>query len=77
MAFDQALSRIPIDFIDHEEVLQKYVDLGNSFTAEKFQDLIKAMLAAAGHRVPDYFTVSLLENVPQVVPTAPNGHGAS
>lgn len=77
VAFDQALSRIPIDFIDHEEVLLKYVDLGNSFTAEKFHDLINAMLEAAGHRVPDYFTVNLLENVPQVLPTAPNRRGAS
>ena len=64
LAFDTALSRIPIDFIEHNEVLRKYRELGNSFTAEKYHDLIKTMLEAAGHRVPTYFTVDLLENVP-------------
>ena len=64
LAFDTALSRIPIDFIEHNEVLRKYRYLGNAFTAEKFHDLIKTMLEAAGRRVPTYFTVDLLENVP-------------
>lgn len=64
LAFDTALSRIPIDFIEHDEVLSKYGELGISFTAEKFHDLIKTMLQAAGHRVPQYFTVDLMENVP-------------
>ena len=64
LALDVALSRIPIDFIEHEEVLRKYQEIGNAFTADKFHDLIKTMLEAAGHRVPKYFTVDLLENVP-------------
>lgn len=64
LAFDTALSRIPIDFIEHNEVLTKYHELGNSFTPEKYHDLIKAMLEAAGHQVPKHFTVDLLETVP-------------
>ena len=64
LAFDMALSRIPINFIEHKEVLRKYAELGDSFTAEKFHDFIKTMLEAAGHRVPEYFTTDLLENVP-------------
>ena len=64
LAFDTALSRIPIDFIEHDEVLRKYHELGNAFTAEKHHDLIKTMLEAAGHHVPKHFTVDLLETVP-------------
>ena len=64
IAFNMALSRIPIDFIEHKEVLLKYEQLGNSFTAEKFHDFITTMLEAAGHQVPEYFTAGLLENVP-------------
>ena len=64
LAFDTALSRIPIDFIEHDEVLRKYHELGNAFTAEKYHDLIKTMLEAAGHHVPKHFTVDLLETVP-------------
>ena len=64
LAFDTALCRIPIDFIGHDEVLRKYRELGNSFTAEKYHDLIKTMIEAAGHRVPTYFTSDLLANVP-------------
>ena len=62
--FNSALSRIPVDFIEHPEVLTKYRELGNGFTSEKFHDLIAAMLEIAGHRVPEHFTVELLENVP-------------
>ena len=64
LAFNTALSRVPIDFIEHDEVLRKYRELGDSFTALKFHDMIKTMLEATGHRVPTYFTVDLLENVP-------------
>ena len=64
LAFDTALSRIPIDFIEHDEVLERYRELGNAFTANKFHDLIKTMLEAAGHRVPGHFTIDLLETVP-------------
>ena len=64
LAFDTALSRIPIDFIEHNEVLRQYQELGNAFTAEKYHDLIKTMLEAAGHRVPKHFTIDLLETVP-------------
>ena len=64
LAFNSALSRIPIDFIDHNEVLERYHELGSSFTAKKFYDLIKKMLESTGHCVPEYFTVDLLETVP-------------
>ena len=64
LAFNTALSRIPTDFIEHNEVLIKYHEVGNSFTAEKFHDLIKTMLEAAGHRVPKHFTIDLLKTVP-------------
>ena len=64
LEFNCALSRIPIDFIDHSEVLSRYHELGNSFTAVKFYELIKKMLECTGHRVPEHFTVNLLETVP-------------
>lgn len=62
--FDAALSRIPVDFIEHPEVLMKYHELGNGFTPEKFHGLIVTMLEIAGRRVPEHFTVELLERVP-------------
>lgn len=64
LAFDMALSRIPINFIEHKEVLRKYAELDDSFTAEKFHDFIRTMLEAVGHHVPEYFTTDLLEKVP-------------
>ena len=64
LVFNTALSRIPVDFIEHNDVLRRYQELGNSFTAIKFHDLIAAMLKAAGYGVPEHFTVELLENVP-------------
>ena len=64
LEFNSTLSRIPIDFIDHNEVLERYHELGNSFTSEKYYDLIKKMLESAGHPVPEYFTVDLLDTVP-------------
>lgn len=66
LAFNSALSRIPVDFIDHEEVLIRYNELGNSFTGDKFHDLIARMLESTEHRVPDYFTVDLINTVPSM-----------
>ena len=62
--FDTALSRIPIDFIEHEEVLDRYKKLGTNFTPEKYYELIKTMLEAAGHIIPECFTIDLLKTVP-------------
>ena len=64
LVFNTALSRTPVEFIEYNEVLRQYQELGNSFTAKKFHSLITAMLDAAGYRVPEHFTVELLENVP-------------
>ena len=64
LAFDTALSRIPIDFIEHGEVLRIYQELGNAFTAGKYHELITTMLKAAGYHVPEHFTIELLESVP-------------
>ena len=64
LEFNRTLSRIPIDFIEHKQVLIEYQELGDEFTAEKFHSLIKEMLEAAGHTVPAHFTVKLLETVP-------------
>lgn len=62
--FNSALSRIPIDLIDNEEVLRQYKEFGYGFTGEKFHSIIIAMLKDAGTSIPREFDVSLLATVP-------------
>jgi hypothetical protein len=61
--FKYALSRIPMEFMDNKDILDKYRDFGNNFTPEKFYEFIKVLLDSinANRMLIDK---SILENMP-------------
>lgn len=69
MHFNAALSAIPVEFSHNKECMDKYRSIGDNFTAEKYYELIIALMKA----VPLDASVidkHLLENVPSVTPKA-------
>lgn len=67
MRFNAALSAIPVQFSNSKDCMDKYRSIGNSFTSEKYYELIIALMKD----VPLDASVidkHLLENVPSVTP---------
>lgn len=69
-AFNSALGRIPIEFIDDPRVLDGYRSIGRDFTAERFHNLIVTMISAT-RQLPGHVDVHLLESVPSATTNTP------
>jgi hypothetical protein len=69
--FNSALNRIPIEFIDSVDVLDKYRRFGNSFNAERYHSLIISMIKST-RELPVHIDVQLLETVPSVEKNPPD-----
>ncbi|MCA1968098.1 MAG: hypothetical protein LDL42_03120 [Rhizobium sp.] len=67
MHFNASLSAIPVHFSHNKECMDRYRTIGDSFTAEKFYDLVIALMkdVPLGTAAIDKH---LLENVPSVKP---------
>jgi len=62
-AFNAALSRVPIEFMDSKKCIDLYRDFGNKFTSQKYYEFILALLEETlpGQQAIDKH---VLENVP-------------
>ncbi|TMV90830.1 hypothetical protein FGG78_11915 [Thioclava sp. BHET1] len=69
-AFNQALNRIPVEFIGFRSVTDKYRAIGHNFTAEKFHELVIAMVNATAE-YPEHFDYDILASAPSATYNPP------
>lgn len=67
MRFNAALSAIPVHFSHSKACIDKYRSIGDSFTAEKYYDLVVELMQDVPLGTAS-FDKHLLENVPCVTP---------
>lgn len=67
MKFNAALSAIPVHFSHNKDCIDKYRVIGSDFTAEKYYELVMALMADVPLGV-SALDKHLLENVPRVTP---------
>ncbi|MTE00514.1 hypothetical protein GIY56_09455 [Paracoccus sp. YIM 132242] len=65
--FNAALSRIPVEFIDHPTCVELYRKIGDNFTAGRFYELINELVKAADPKRKN-FDLSTIEGVPTATP---------
>lgn len=63
--FNAALSRVPVLFSSNKDCLDKYRSIGNDFTAEKYYQLIVALMKDVPLST-DHLDQHIFENVPSV-----------
>ena len=63
--FNAALNRIPIEFLEHKDIIDLYHAIGTDFDAEKFHKLIIALLDVTLDR-PRYLDHEVLSLTPSV-----------
>lgn len=67
MRFNAALSAIPVHFSNNKACMDKYRSIGDSFTAEKYYELVVELMKDVPLGTESYDR-HLLENVPSVHP---------